>query len=221
MDFHRIEQAAVDRAGGRNALEQRLIKPEPPESLAMVGDDRYLSVMCRRIFRAGLTHRLVDARWPAFEIAFQEFDIERVARLADDELKQLSADESLIRHRKKIHAVRDNAAAMCDIVDEHGSFGFWLAEWPDEDIVRLWHELTQRFTQLGGHSAPSFLRMAGKDTFLLTDWVTRALAHWNVHTGGVKARKAHAELQAIFNAWHEQTGRYHCQLSQILAFSIA
>ena len=74
--FAVIHKAALQRAGGKEALKERLSRPEPPESLAMVGDDRYLSVMSRRIFRAGLKHSMVDARWPAFEAAFFDFDVD-------------------------------------------------------------------------------------------------------------------------------------------------
>ncbi|WP_423824019.1 DNA-3-methyladenine glycosylase I [Salinisphaera sp. SPP-AMP-43] len=218
--FHMIEQAAEQRLGGLEALESHLIRPEPPESLAMIGDDRYLSVMCRRIFRAGLTHRLVDARWPAFELAFDDFDLARVAELDDTDLRRLATDETLIRHRKKIFAVRDNAQAMQAIVDEFGSFGFWLAEWPEDEIVDLWAELKKRFTQLGGNSGPAFLRMAGKDTFLLTDWVVQAMDHWNAYSGKVHTRSGQADVQALFNQWHSESGRPYCQISQILAFSI-
>jgi 3-methyladenine DNA glycosylase Tag len=195
-------------------------RPEPPESLAMIGDDRYLSVMCRRIFRAGLTHRLVDARWPAFEAAFGDFDLDHVAALTEGDLQRLARDERLIRHRKKIFAVRDNAIAMRVIVDEFGSFGFWLAEWPEDEIVDLWQALQSRFTQLGGQSGPAFLRMAGKDSFLLTDWVLRALAHWGAFEGRATQRKALSAIQGVFNAWRAESGLFYCQMSQILAFSI-
>ncbi|HET7313984.1 DNA-3-methyladenine glycosylase I [Salinisphaera sp.] len=218
--FETIESAALQRLGSQAELEAALVRPEPPESLAMIGDDRYLSVMCRRIFRAGLTHRLVDARWPAFEAAFEDFDLAAVSALTDDDLKRLAADESLIRHRKKIFAVRDNAQAMQAIVDAFGSFGFWLAEWPEDEIVDLWAELKKRFTQLGGNSGPAFLRMAGKDTFLLTDWVIQAMGEWNVYSGKTNSRGAHADIQALFNTWHTESGRPYCEISQILAFSI-
>lgn len=219
-EFSVIEKSARERLGGSEVLESRLIRPEPPESLALVGDDRYLSVMNRRVFRAGLTHRLVDTRWPAFETAFSDFDVACVAALDDTDLQHLTRDESLIRHRKKIFAVRDNAIAMQAIVDEFGSFGFWLAEWPEDEIVDLWHELRRRFTQLGGNSAPAFLRMCGKDTFMLTDWVVAALARWDAYTGGTTSRTALASIQALFNDWQEETDRPLCQLSQILALSI-
>ena len=139
--FAEIEAAATALSGSAEALEARLVRPEPPESLAMIGNDRYLSVMCRRIFRAGLTHRLVDARWPAFEIAFDEFEPARVAAFTDDELKRLATDETLIRHRKKLNAVRDNAIVMQTLIDEFGTFGVWLADWDVDETIDLWLEL--------------------------------------------------------------------------------
>ena len=57
---------------------------------------------------------------------------------------------------------------MAEISAAHGGFGAWLAAWPADDIVGLWKELQTRFSQLGGASEPYFLRMAGKDTFILT-----------------------------------------------------
>jgi len=219
-EFDTIEAAAIARLGGRDALEDRLVTPEPPESLAMIGDDRYLSVMCRRIFRAGLTHKLVDRRWPAFEIAFDDFNLEAVAALTDDDLRRLATDEKLIRHRKKIFAVRDNALAMQEIVEAFGRFGVWLADWPEDEIVELWLELRRRFTQLGGQSAPSFLRMCGKDTFTLTAWVVRALAHWGAHVGPTHRATDLRAIQQRFNAWEAESERDYCQMSQILALSI-
>ncbi len=87
-------------------------------------------------------------------------------------------DARLIRHWGKLKAVRDNAAAMLDVAAEHKSFGAWLAGWPGEDIVGLWEALAKEFRQMGGNSGPSFLRMVGKDTFVLTHSVIAALKRW-------------------------------------------
>src|SRR5699024_9060490 len=151
-EFALIEQAASELKGGAVAMQARLVRPEPPESLAMVGEDRYLSVMSRRIFRAGLTHRQVDARWPAFETAFGGFELDYVRQMDDSDIAALVKNTALIRHRGKLTAVRDNAIAMQEIVAEYGSFGFWLADWPEQEIVELWHALRKRFRQLGGRS---------------------------------------------------------------------
>ena len=62
--FAEILDAARARHGAV-ALDARLPQPKPPEELRAIPDDRYLSQMSLRIFRAGLKHSLVDAKWPA------------------------------------------------------------------------------------------------------------------------------------------------------------
>ncbi|MGF1611420.1 MAG: DNA-3-methyladenine glycosylase I [Kiloniellales bacterium] len=219
--FRPIEDAAIKHAGGKAALEKRLPKPKSSEALRAVGDDRYLSMMSLRVFRAGLKHSLVDGRWPAFEEVFLGFEPRRVRAMSDEALEGLMADSRLIRHWGKIKATRDNAAAMCRVIEEQGSFGGYLAAWPGGRIVELWDDIAKRFSQMGGNSGPYFLRMAGKDTFLLTGDVVRALDHWRAFKGDPKAKKSRAAVQALFNDWSAETGRPLCQLSMILALSVS
>ena len=203
-----------------NVLEARLPMPKTPAELAAMPDDRYLSDMSRRVFRAGLKHSLVDAKWPAFEEVFQSFEPRRVRAMSDEAMEGLLGDARLIRHWGKLKSVRDNAAAMLDIVAEHKSFGAWLAGWPGDDIVGLWETLAKRFSQMGGNSGPSFLRMVGKDTFILTPSVTAALKEWDAVSAPPKNRGDRAQVQAAFNAWAKESARPLCQLSLILAASV-
>src|SRR5436190_23955663 len=217
--FARIMDAARTRLGAA-ALEARLPQPRSAAELKAVPDDRYLSQMSLRIFRAGLKHSLVDAKWPAFEDVFDRFEPRRVRAMSDEALEALLGDRRLIRHWGKLKSVRDNAAAMLGVAEEHGSFGAWLADWPGANIVELWEALAKRFSQMGGNSGPSFLRMVGKDTFILTYAVTAALKHWGAVDAPPKDRKDRAAVQSCFNAWAAETGRPLCQLSLILAASI-
>ncbi len=217
--FEPILQAAEARAGGAAALRARLPTAKSAAELRAVGDDRYLSLMSLRIFRAGLRHAMVDARWPAFETVFQGFEPRRVRMLSDEDLDALLTDRRLIRHAAKMHAVRANAAAICEIAQEAGSFGAYLAGWPGAEVVGLWDDLAQRFSHLGGNSGPYFLRMAGKDTFLLTGDVARALQHWGVVARAPQGKGDRRRVQAAFNGWTAETGRPLCRLSMILALS--
>src|SRR5256886_4246816 len=97
--------------------------------------------MPRRIFRAGIKPSRVDAKWRALEEAFKGFEPRRVRAMSDEALEPLLGDRRLIRHWGKLKSVRDNAAAMINVAEEHGSFGAWLADWPGPDIVGLWEEL--------------------------------------------------------------------------------
>src|SRR5215468_1842901 len=109
---------------------------------------------------------------------------------------------------------------MLGIAGEHQSFGAWLAAWPGEDIVGLWETLAKRFSQMGGNSGPTFLRMVGKDTFILTPAVIAALRRWGAVDAVPKNRKDRAVVQSCFNTWAAETGRPLCQLSLILAASV-
>src|SRR5229473_698317 len=175
--FGPILEAAQTRLGAA-ALEARLTQPRSAAELKALTDDRYLSQMSLRIFRAGLKHSLVDAKWPAFEEVFHGFEPHGVRAMSDEALEAMLADHRLIRHWGKLKVVRDNAAAMIAVAEDQGSFGAWLADWPGTDIVELWGSLAKRFSQMGGNSGPTFLRMVGRDTFILTPSVTGALKRW-------------------------------------------
>ncbi len=219
IGFAQIHETALVRHG-MAALEARLPQPRPPAELRAMPDDRYLSTMSLRTFRAGLKHRLVDAKWPAFEEVFAGFDPARVAALSDEDIEALLGDRRLIRHLGKLRAVRANARALLQIAERHGGFGNWIAGWPVAEIVDLWAEISRRFSQMGGRSAPYFLRMVGKDTFVLTSSVVKALNSFGAWEGEPRSRADHRAVQRIFNRWAAETGRPLCQLSQILAMAV-
>src|SRR5207248_7766198 len=143
----------------------------------------------------------------------------RIRAMSDEELEKLLGDARVIRHWGKLKSVRDNAAALLEVSGEHRGFGRWLGDWPESDIVGLWEALAKRFSQMGGNSGPSFLRMVGKDTFILTDSVVGGLKRWGAIAKPPRNRGDRAEVQQAFNAWAAESGRPLCQLSLILAMS--
>jgi 3-methyladenine DNA glycosylase Tag len=220
IPFEAIEERARERVGGAQALTNRLPRAKSPEELRAVPDDRYLSQMSLRIFRAGLKHSVVDAKWPAFEDAFLGFEPKRVVAMSDDELEGLLQDQRLIRHWGKLKSVRANAAAIMQLGAQQNGMGAWLAEWPRDDVVGLWDQLAKRFAQLGGNSGPYFLRMVGKDTFMLTPAVVSALNHWDAFEGTPKSKADRTKVQQVFNTWVRHSSRPLCQVSMILALSV-
>lgn len=216
--FATILEAARTRHGA-TAVDARLPTPKSPAELVAAPDDQYLSQMSLRIFRAGLKHSVVDAKWPAFEAVFFGFEPRRVRAMSDEQLEALLGDTRLIRHWGKLRAVRENAAAILEIAEEHGGFGKWLADWPGDQIVDLWDALAKRFSQMGGNSGPMFLRMVGRDTFVLSPSVSVALKRW-VDITAVKTRQDRAAAQAVFNAWASESSRPLSQVSMILALSV-
>jgi 3-methyladenine DNA glycosylase Tag len=217
--FAKIQKAAEKRLG-KQELDSRLPKVKTAAQLKKVSDDRYLSLMSLRIFRAGLKHDMVDAKWPTFEKAFFGFTPKRVRAMSDEAVEKLMGDARLIRHLGKLRSVPANAAAMVDLAAEQGSFGAWLADWPGTDIVGLWDALAKRFSQMGGNSGAYFLRMAGKDSFIASESVVKALNQWGALAGEPKGKAGRAALQGAFNHWAAETGRPLAHLSMTLAASV-
>ncbi|WP_010325178.1 DNA-3-methyladenine glycosylase I [Marinobacterium stanieri] len=204
-----------------SSLEDLLgMPPLSAQELASIPDDRIFSVMMRRIFRAGLKHSLVDSKWPAFEEAFYRFNPEAVQEMSDEMLEELMHNERIIRHFGKIKSARENAMMMVDLAQEYGSVARMIAEWPEEDIIGLWSLLKKRGKQLGGNSGAYFLRMLGKDTFMLTDDVVVALKAQGVIEKRPTAQRDLKLVQQAFNDLREQSGRPLCQISRLLAFSV-
>jgi len=218
--FETIRARAARRHGGEAALAELLPEPKSAAALEAEPDDRYLSLMSLRVFSSGLKHSMVQAKWPDFEEVFLGFDPARIRAMDDETLEGLMNETRIIRHWGKIKATRANAAALCAIAEAHGSFGRWLAAWPGDDAVGLWETLQKDFSQLGGSSGPYFLRMAGKDTFVLTKDVVKALNQWGAFDGEPKGKGAKRAVQETFNAWAEETGLPLCQISRILALSV-
>lgn len=74
--FANILARAVARNGGEATLERILATTtsRPPVEIASTPDDRILPEMTRRIIYAGLSSKVIDDKWPAFQTGFDRFD---------------------------------------------------------------------------------------------------------------------------------------------------
>jgi len=220
QDYKWLNEYCLNRFGSQKALEAHLPTAKTPAQLRKISADRYLSTLALRVFRAGLKHSLVDAKWPAFEQVFFGFDPEKVVLMGAEHLERLMQDTRIIRHLGKLKSVPRNAQMILDVAHEHGSFGQFIADWPVDDITGLWQYLAKHGNQMGGLSAPRFLRMVGKDTFIPTWDVVAALNAQDIVDKVPSSKRDQAVVQAAFNQWHAESGRPMCQLSAMLAFTV-
>ena len=215
-DYKWLHEYCLNRFGSSAALEAQLLVPYTSAQLRQIPDDRYLSTLALRVFRAGLKHSVVDAKWPVFEHVFFGFDPEKVVLMGAEHLERLMQDARIIRHLGKLKSVPRNAQMVLDVAHEHGSFGAFIADWPVTDIVGLWKYLSKHGNQLGGLSAPRFLRMVGKDTFVPSDDVVAALNAQKLVDKAPTSLRDLSIVQNAFNQWHAESGRPMCRPSSIL-----
>lgn len=203
--------------GGERILKALLPKALSDEALIAKSDDEFLSNMSRRVFRAGLKHSMVDKKWPQFETLFHGFDPYFCAMLSEDDIDTFMQDSRIIRHRGKLKSIQHNAQFVREKAQEYGSFGHYLSAWGVSDTVDLWWQLKKQGKQLGGNSGPAFLRMVGKDTFLLTRDVVAVLINENVIDRSPTSKKDMYAAQEAFIYWHQQSGRSLCEISRVIS----
>ncbi|UJW76196.1 DNA-3-methyladenine glycosylase I [Rhizobium sp. SL42] len=217
--FEDIWSLAVDRKGEAE-VEDGLQQPKSRDAIAATPDHRLLATMTRCIFQSGFNWKVVDAMWPGFEAAFDDFDIGRCAMLHDEDFERLVSDTRIVRHGPKIRAVQQNAAFLSDVAHEHGSAAAFLADWPTENYIGLLDLLQKRGTRLGGNTGQYFLRFSGVDSFILSRSVIHRLIAEGVVAKAPTSAKDRAAVQAAFNRWREQSGRSLTEISRVLAMSI-
>jgi len=219
--FENLLDIAVRAKGGLSALEAMLPPVCSAAELVAIEDDRYLSAMTRCIFRAGFVWKVIDNKWPQFEEVFSGFNPLVVGHYSDEKLERLAQDKRIVRNAIKIRATRDNATFVLSIQQSHGKFSRLIAEWPENDIVGLWALLKKQGSRLGGNSGPMFLRLMGKDTFLLTKDVSAALIHHGLMDKfSANSQRDLQRVQVVFNQLQQESGRPLAQISRILAHTV-
>lgn len=215
-----FRKRAVERKGGE-AVVQTLLGPVPDnKNLARVSDDRILSAMAERVFSAGFVWKVIRDKWPGFEEAFLGFQPKALLFQPDDFWHELASDKRIVRNAAKIKSVRDNAAFVDKVAQEHGSFGKFLAGWPADDQVGLLAYLGKHGSRLGGNTGQYLLRWVGWDSFILSKDVIAALRESGLDIGdSVTSKRDLAKVQERMNRWAAETGLPYVHLSRILALA--
>lgn len=127
-------------------------------------DSAYYENMTRCIFQAGLSWRTVSDKWPAFQKAFDGFNISKVAEYGAGDISRLMGDAGIIRNRRKILAAIHNAREFECIAAEYGSFQRWLDSLDkSNNYDAVLKRLSSTFKHVGPTTAHIFLYTVGED----------------------------------------------------------
>lgn len=94
--------------------------------------------------QAGLSWRTVLHKRESFRAAFDQFDVQRVARYDEAKVQELLSDPGIIRNRQKIAAAIKNARAFLNIQTEFGSFDTYIWQFVNgTSIVNQWRTTSE------------------------------------------------------------------------------
>ena len=218
--FEDLFARAAARKGGPEAFAETLPAIKAPDQIAAIPDDRWLSMMARCVFQAGFNWKVVEAKWPGFEEAFDGFDPRRWRMMSDEDLDRLLGDKRVIRNAAKLVSVGENAVFLSDLATEHGSASAFFAAWPGEDFAGLLELLKKRGSRLGGTSGQYLMRVMGKDGFVLGRDVVTALIREGVVEKSPTSKRDMARVQAAFTHWSAEAGRPMAHVSRTLACTV-
>ena len=86
-------------------------------------DDDYLfEILVLVNFQTGLSWEIMLKKREDFRIAFDGFDVEKIAGYDEKRIEELLKDENIIRNKNKIKAVINNAKVFIKIQGDYGSF---------------------------------------------------------------------------------------------------
>ncbi len=74
--------------------------------------------MTLEAFQSGLSWLIILRKRDNFRHAFDQFDIEKIARYGDGDVARLMADANIVRNRGKIDATIANARVVADLDDD-------------------------------------------------------------------------------------------------------
>lgn len=89
-------------------------------------DTKLYEKLCLEGFQSGLAWITVLRKRENFREAFQNFDLDVVARFTERDITSLLNNAGIIRHRGKIEATINNAARALELLEETGSVAKYI-----------------------------------------------------------------------------------------------
>jgi 8-hydroxy-5-deazaflavin:NADPH oxidoreductase len=121
----------------------------------------FLEHLSRSVFEAGISWRVVEAKWDGIREAFHGFDPAQVAAMPPAEIAAVETDPRVIRNKAKIRATVENAREVLAILDACGSIRGYLASFPDAGAATA--DMRRRFKFLGDTGTWRLLTSASRD----------------------------------------------------------
>ena len=218
--FNDIFAKAEQHKGGYEELITTLPVLLSDAELMRLSDAHYLEKLTRCIFVSGFSSKVIRHKWDGFLEVFQEFDIDKLSELADEDWQAMAEDTRIIRNKRKINAVRDNLKMVKNLSEEYQGFGKFMLSWGGENQVGLMKFLNEQGNQIGDNTAQYFLRYIGIDGFVMSQDVCQAAIEAGVEIKPKPtSQKDKKALQEAFNFWQQESQMPYTHISKILAYS--
>ena len=155
------DTAAADQSALRTKVRELAAPFEKLRDRAPDDPAFFFEHLSRSVFEAGISWRVVEAKWDGIREAFHGFDPAQVAAMSPAQIAAVENDSRVIRNKAKIRATVENAREILAILDEYGSIRGYLASFPDAGAAAT--DMRRRFKFLGDTGVWRLLTSASRD----------------------------------------------------------
>jgi Methyladenine glycosylase len=161
----RMKQSTSERSPRERPIE---ISGKPP--LQRRPDDLagYLEALSRPVLEAGISRRVISAKWHGIRGAFAGFEPTLVAEFGQDDVERLLCDARVVRNRAKLEAIIDNAQAVLELDAEHHGFARYLQS--HGGFEQTVADLKRQFRFIGDSGAYHFLYVVDEPVPTCQEW---------------------------------------------------
>lgn len=107
-------------------------------------DQKLFEFLILEGMQAGLSWITILKKREAFRMAFDNFDVQKVATYNSAKVEELMNNVGIIRNRMKIEAAITNAQSFLKIVNEFGSFDAYIWGFVNhQPIINHWKQLSE------------------------------------------------------------------------------
>ena len=139
-----------------------------PKQIEPTSPGDYLEVMSKSVFQTGISWSVVEKKWPGIREAFRGFDAQAVASMGERDIDKLAGDTRVIRNRRKLEAIVENANRLLQLEAEHGSFRSYLRS--HGGFQATMKDLKKQFKFLGETGSYIFLYVVGEQVPPHEEW---------------------------------------------------
>ena len=155
-------------------------------------DQKQFEFLMMEAMQCGLSWDLMIRKREIFRRCFDQFDYDKIAAYTETDIDRIMNTEGMIRSRRKIEAVINNARCFQKIRQEHGSFCDWL-----------WAHTGGKTVLYTGHEKGSIPVSNG-----LSDGIARELKKYGFKYLGTVTVYSHLQACGIVNDHAEECPCY-------------
>ncbi len=106
-------------------------------------DNLLFELLILEIFQAGLSWETILNKRDNFKIAFDNFDINKIIKYDNNKINELMQNKGIIRNKRKINAVINNAKIFLEIKKEYQSFNNYIWRFTDNKVLYIDSKVTK------------------------------------------------------------------------------